>query len=314
MEEKEFINSLKEALLEAIVGRGLNISVGCNIVGTDSELCLLLENGKIAIPVDIADIYAEYMFGTDIKGGMQEFLSMVETEFLNQVDISQFLSQDNISANVRPMVVKSDWNPLLLSTHAHRPINGTDLSVVYYCDFTVSEYLNVIIRITNDLLDSIHMKEDALYQLAIENMESDSWKIQSVGKFIDDIFADNIFTIIPPSDKSKEAESPEKEPSLSIISNRANRNGAACLLSPKILDRARKLLGCDFYIIPSNIHEILILDPADCSAEELRDHIREVNSTKIAPYMVLSDRVYGYTKEKGLYMVPHIPGCMKEVS
>ena len=314
MEEKEFIDLLKDALLEAIKERRLNMSVGCDIVGTDSELSLLLEDEKIAIPVDVADIYAEYMFGMDIKEGVQEFLSMVEMEFIEQIDMHQFLLRDNISANVLPMVLKSDWNQPLLSTYAHRPVNGTDLSVIYCCDFTFNGGLNVVVRISNDLLDSLHMKEDALYQLAMKNMEQVSWKIQSLGRFIDDIVESNTFTLVPPSDENKETGSPEKGPSLSIITNRANRKGAACLLSSKILGRAWELLGCDFYIIPSSIHEILILDPADCDAEKLRDLITEVNSTKVAPCMILSDRVYGYTKEKGLYMVPHSSGCMKEVS
>lgn len=55
-----------------------------------------------------------------------------------------------------------------------------------------------------------------------------------------------------------------------------------------------------FYILPSSIHETLII-PKDgaMTPKELGEMVREVNRTEVLREEVLSDRVYEYDREKG---------------
>ena len=52
-------------------------------------------------------------------------------------------------------------------------------------------------------------------------------------------------------------------------------------------------------MIPSSVHEVLLLSPENVfDREGLRALVREVNENQVEPYEVLSDNVYFYDSEK----------------
>ena len=63
------------------------------------------------------------------------------------------------------------------------------------------------------------------------------------------------------------------------------------------MDKAAERVGGDFFILPSSIHEILIVP--DNGKMELEAMVKEVNATQVAPADKLTDSVYHYdSKEK----------------
>ena len=61
------------------------------------------------------------------------------------------------------------------------------------------------------------------------------------------------------------------------------------------MENMGELLGNDFFILPSSIHEMLILpDDGQVDAEMLKDMVKEVNATQVAPEERLTDDVYHY--------------------
>lgn len=80
---------------------------------------------------------------------------------------------------------------------------------------------------------------------------------------------------------------------LYVLSNSAGINGASCLLYPGLLEQLRNFFQSEFYILPSSIHEVILL-PVEGSAkqEELNDMVREINLTQVPAEEVLSDRSY----------------------
>ena len=60
----------------------------------------------------------------------------------------------------------------------------------------------------------------------------------------------------------------------------------------------------EFFILPSSIHEVLIV-PAKpgMTAENLENIVREVNTTQVQLEDKLSDYVYIYSMEEGLQIV-----------
>ena len=54
-------------------------------------------------------------------------------------------------------------------------------------------------------------------------------------------------------------------------------------------------LNTDFYLIPSSIHEIIIIpDNGNVNEEVMNKMIRTVNSEHLSPEEVLSDQLYRY--------------------
>jgi hypothetical protein len=57
----------------------------------------------------------------------------------------------------------------------------------------------------------------------------------------------------------------------------------------------------DFYVFPSSIHELILVPTHDNkNSKEYSDMVREINVTQVAREEVLSDRVYYYSRDKGL--------------
>ena len=57
------------------------------------------------------------------------------------------------------------------------------------------------------------------------------------------------------------------------------------------------VLGKNFYVLPSSIHEVLIVpDNGDMQAKELESMVKEVNATQVAPADLLSDKVQYYDR------------------
>lgn len=74
--------------------------------------------------------------------------------------------------------------------------------------------------------------------------------------------------------------------------------GAICLLYDGILDQIWKFLKEDYYIIPSSIHETLIVRASEADVDKLNEIIQEVNHSAVSPEEVLSDHAYFYARKR----------------
>ena len=84
---------------------------------------------------------------------------------------------------------------------------------------------------------------------------------------------------------------------MKVLSNTRRIDGAVCILYPGVLESLAREEGHDLYILPSSMHEVILLpDTGAPSAEELKRMVREVNDTQVAPEEVLSGNVYRYTR------------------
>ena len=67
------------------------------------------------------------------------------------------------------------------------------------------------------------------------------------------------------------------------------------LLCPAVMDNIAEKVGKDFYLLPSSIHEALVVpDRPDMEVDSLAAMVREVNATQVAKDEQLSDHVYRY--------------------
>lgn len=84
-----------------------------------------------------------------------------------------------------------------------------------------------------------------------------------------------------------------------IASNRKGINGATVLLYPDCLEQLEEQCGGDYYILPSSIHEVLIMpDQYDISTPNLHNMVLDVNANCVRPDEILSDHVYHYSRKE----------------
>ena len=66
------------------------------------------------------------------------------------------------------------------------------------------------------------------------------------------------------------------------------------------MEKISRLFPEGFYILPSSIHEVLIVPKdGELVPKELGNLVREVNQIEVSSDEVLSDRVYEFDREKG---------------
>ena len=100
-------------------------------------------------------------------------------------------------------------------------------------------------------------------------------------------------------DKEHQAELLAEEMPMKVLSNRQRMNGAVCLIYPDVLERLAEECGKDLYILPSSVHEtILLADSGKERPRELKSMIVQVNRTQVAPEEVLTDSLYRYDRGK----------------
>ncbi len=83
-----------------------------------------------------------------------------------------------------------------------------------------------------------------------------------------------------------------------ILSNTKGINGATCILYEDVLREFGDHLRSDFYILPSSIHEVILVPYNHAiSKAALNEMVIDVNRTQVSREEILSDRVYFYSRE-----------------
>ena len=163
-----------------------------------------------------------------------------------------------------------------------------DLAIVFFILFEVDDAGTATIPITNPFLDLWEIDTQTLYEIAQKNTPSllpATFKPMRV--VIDELLSrpgeDNVLV----------------DDIMFVLTNPLRSFGAACILYPGILEQIACQLGENFYILPSSIHEvIMIAESRSPSVGELSLLVQNTNHTQVNPEEVLSDTVYYYNFQK----------------
>ncbi|MGF7009846.1 hypothetical protein M2146_000357 [Lachnospiraceae bacterium PF1-22] len=83
-----------------------------------------------------------------------------------------------------------------------------------------------------------------------------------------------------------------------VLSNKSRFYGAAMIMNSKVMEKVRHIIGESFYILPSSIHEtILVVDDSN-SVDDLKEIVKAVNLSELKDEDILSYGVYQYNYEK----------------
>lgn len=223
-----------------------------------------------------------------------EKLSQIRIEYdRSQIDTSKFTIFDAMKDKIFMRVVNRDYNQKLLESIPHRCIDN--LAITYaFIAMDNSDGLGSA-RISNELMKSWETTEDKLYEIALENTPK---LFPPSFKAMKDVMRE----IMGEIDVPEELLIPDSCPNMYILSNDRGINGASSLFYPGMMEKVAKELGSDYVVLPSSIHEVIIL-AADASMDKeyLVSMVQEVNETQLAPEEVLSATAYYYDRKEGVF-------------
>lgn len=80
-----------------------------------------------------------------------------------------------------------------------------------------------------------------------------------------------------------------------VLTNDDGRFGAVWIMYENVMKDVADKIGRNFYILPSSVHELILLTDYGCSsAEELKNMVVDINKTVVDTTDKLSDSIYYY--------------------
>ena len=89
-----------------------------------------------------------------------------------------------------------------------------------------------------------------------------------------------------------------EEPPIYVLTNSTGRYGAAAMLYTGKIRELADSTGSDLVILPSSLHEFLLVPDLEEKRQTYRETVGGVNRTVLEPEEVLSDNIYLYSREK----------------
>ena len=206
---------------------------------------------------------------------------------MNKVDFFEFENKSFEEVEERLSVRFLNISPLaeLLENVPHRKV--CDMETVCCLAFEDGENRSFL-TVTKEMLKKWRVAEDELFRVAVANAaQSDPPTMRPLINVLCGFDAD-----------FDELEEEGKGEQFYIASTPDGVLGAKVILYPGFLAKAAEKLGGSFYLIPSSIHEFLLLpDTGDVEAEALTEMIHSINETQVSPEERLSDHPYRYDKD-----------------
>ncbi len=245
-------------------------------------ITVLSQDCNVSPTIYLNEFYGAYQNGTATIGMITDDVMDIygRNKLSGNIDMNDFLNYEAIKHGIVYKLVNTEKNRALLEDIPHVPFH--DLSIVFEYPVTQGNMDNASILIRNTHMEYWNIEVEELYKTAaintpvlrkcdIKNMKDVLAEMTGMMDFGDSCSGFPMY----------------------VLSNKSRSHGAACILYPNLLSDFSKASQSDLFIIPSSIHETLILtdaDPAD--ARQIKEMIREINETVLFPEEVLSDNLY----------------------
>lgn len=283
----EFTN-FKTAVKAAVERRtGSECSVRlCDIIKNNGvKLCglTIMQGGSNISPTIYLNTYYEaYESGkADLEEIINEIMAAYESSSsaLN-IDMRYFFNYETVKERIVYKLINTEKNGELLNDIPY--IEFHDLSIVFQFLMEDDNLGSATILIHN-----AHLK---IWGITIDELYSDAKRNTPVlNKYEIKSMCDVISDFVPVNNDVHE------EVPLYVLSNKSRFHGAACILYPGLLKNFSEAVDSNLYIIPSSIHEVLLLPSYESDeAGSIKQMIKEVNDTQVEEEEVLSYSVYFY--------------------
>ena len=279
---EQFVNEVTEALI-AIAGSEYSViprkERRNNSVILDGIL-MQKENERVAPNIYLNHYYEKYCSGESTEEIAEEILTLCREKREEIIDLTGKLdfSSDYVSRHLYYRLIGKENNRELLSEVPHR--SYLNLAIVYYwVVYEDGEQLGSIMM-TRRQMESFGWTEEQLMHMAQENTPRlFPMMAKSMNEIVGEILA-------------KRDDLP-----MLVLSNEKGINGAACLMYPGVLQQMEEAMQGSFYVLPSSIHELIVIPDCGASAIRLCEMVYCINRTQLQKEDVLSDTVYFYSEE-----------------
>ena len=231
----------------------------------------------------VEDFYIAYKSGTPITELSHQAVETAVRSF----DTAELLAHDSFdmtgnAENLRVRMLNKGRNKEYLKGIPFRELG---CGFLFIAEIGHGEYGAVI---TDALMKDFEMTVDELFDEAIENtMQNYPAVLQDLGESVmqDTGKCENLLE--KPHVKVPAGAGPGF-----VLTNSRFFWGAGALFYPGMIDRIHALLGDSFYVLPSSVHELILIKDEDQDPRQLADLVRSANRSVVRDNEILADDLY----------------------
>lgn len=297
MDMKEFATKVCAAMQKTL-GQGCRVEakdVRKNNGVVRHGLVILSQGENVAPTIYLEAFLEAYEHGMPFRTVIQKITdAYVKSVPGEGVDLDFFRSFEKVKDRICYRLIRRKGNEELLEQIPY--VDFLDLAICFYYSYQGESLGNGNILIYNSHAQMWGTGTEELYALAGHNTQRlFPWVCRSLDEVVQEAIKAEARECGVEDDGVPLLETPLKVP-MKVLSNVRQAQGAACILYPGVLEALARKEGCGFYILPSSIHEVVLLPDkrAFMVPEELRQMIKDINSTQVVPEEVLSDSLYYY--------------------
>ena len=250
------------------------------------------ESSNIGVTMNLKAAFDRYQDGASYDEALQMVGDAVEDGMFNRPDVrmNELMDYDVMKEKLMVQVVPTKGNEEMLAGIPHK--EQEDMSMVYRFVFDSNEQVMASSVVTNGMLQQYGITADRLHADALANaQEHFPAKIRSMQEVLADIMG------IEP-----EMMPDPDEAGMFVATCNNGVNGAGCIFYPEFMDQAAEKFQGDFFILPSSLHEVILLpDNGQMDFHELEAMVQQINETEVAHQDRLSDSVYHYDSQDKVF-------------
>lgn len=236
----------------------------------------------------LEQFYESFQDGETLESISDKILNIYDSNKLKQDYDFEFIENyESAKNNLYFKAVNHDKNKEFLEDIPY--FEFEDLALVPYILIDDEIFWSASLVIHRNLFERWCIDENTLYYDIMQNMEQN---FEYDFMPITDVLAEMTNCILPDEDYGI---------GMYVLSPKTKLYGAALIAIDSVLEKIAAELDSDFYIIPSSVHELIIVKSHDKDmAESLNEMINEVNETVVSCEDILSDHAYFYERGWGI--------------
>lgn len=271
MDYKEFVCAMKKEVGECVrPGVTVELHHAVKNNGTHRQGLLLIESGiNISPAIYLEEFYEQYQRGKTVPVLAETICTLYEkVKIRHSYPCENIMSYNKIKDRIVFKLISAKDNREILGNVPHK--RYLRFAVVYYVLIEDDVFGTATLLIRYEHLRSWGVTQEQIMKAAEENTP------RLFPARLDQL-ADQMY----------------------VLTNQKRNLGAGTVCYPGCLKEAWEEIGENYYVIPSSIHEMILI-PESCGIERchLEHMLREINEKEVEEEEVLSDYVYYYNGEK----------------
>ena len=205
-----------------------------------------------------------------------------QVDRMPQFNLGELSSYEAVKQSMMMELIPQKGNEERLKEIPHRDVE--DMALIYRMDMGEGSNGRMTAVITNQNLTAYGITAEQLHQDALANApESHPASLRSLRDVMAGMMGMETDPMMP------------GEPVIMVATTRDSFLGASVIQYPGFMEQAAEQIGGDFFILPSSIHEVLLVpDDGNADYHSLEDMVQTINEAEVAPADRLSDHVYHY--------------------